>query len=211
MTTDKPVTSTVQKTRVLVVSDDIPMAAKLTCVLREDGHTVTTVTSPEYALEACSTQLFQLAIVDEAVCQMAAPELARALRDFFSVPTLFLSGYEDPEITSIALEDGSLGFIVKPLDPAAILPAIQVALARAQEMQGQTSRSSLRRYANTYWQQLLAMGNRLFASNNDRREIDAAILRSRNMRHASSTTTDDKDAEIDCAPDADCENQRRKH
>jgi DNA-binding NtrC family response regulator len=207
MTTDRPAASAAQATRVLVVSDDIPMAAKLTCVLRDAGHTVTTVTSPEYALEACATQSFDLAIVDEAVCQMAAPELARALRDFFSVATLFLSAYEDPEITSIAIEDGSLGFIVKPLDATTILPALNVALARAREMQVNKSRSPLRRHVDTYWQQLLTMGNKLFGSTDDSRDIDAAIARSRSIREMSSASVQHE--QIDCAPSTDCESRRR--
>jgi DNA-binding response OmpR family regulator len=185
MTTSSPnqPTTPLEPARVLIVTDNNTMASELATVLNGAGHTAAYAASPEYALDACTSQSFQLAIIDESVCQMAGPELARALRDLFDVPTLFLSAYEDLEIISATLEDGSLGFIVKPLDTTGLLPALQIALARAQAMRPQMRASTLRDQVDTYWRQLVTMGNKLFASTDQRREIDAAILRSRRTRN----------------------------
>jgi DNA-binding response OmpR family regulator len=141
---DRYTTTAAQAVRVLIVSDDTTMSAELTAVLYGSGCIVEIVTAPEQALDACASQAFRMAIVDESVCQMAGPELARALRDFFAVPTLFLSAEGDPEMISTAIEDGSLGFIIKPLSTASLLPVLELALERALNMQLKTPRSALR-------------------------------------------------------------------
>jgi DNA-binding response OmpR family regulator len=191
----------------LIVSDDAAIAAALTVVLRGAGHTVTNIVSPALALQACTSQSFQLAIVDESVCEMAGPELARALHDFFSVPTLFLSAYNEPEIVRAALAEGSLGLIIKPLEPTSLLPALQISLSRAREMQARTPRNGLRRYVYAYWQQLLAMGHKLVDSANNSREIDAAILLSRNVRKAAPRQRDEE-TKIDSDNKAVCATRR---
>jgi DNA-binding response OmpR family regulator len=138
---------------------------------------------------------------------MAGPELARALRDFFTVPTLFLSAYDDPEIVTAALQEGSLGLIVKPLETTSLLPALQIALTRARDMQAHTPRNGLRRYVYAYWQQLLSMGHRLLDSTNDTREIDAAILRSRRARNASRVQSN-QETERDSSTSPACASRR---
>jgi DNA-binding response OmpR family regulator len=183
MTTSSPTPPPLQPARVLIVTDNNTMASEIAAVLSSAGHTAAYAVSPEYALDACTSQSYQLAIVDESVCQMAGPEFARALRDLFDVPTLFLSAYADLEIISATLEDGSLGFIVKPLDPTGLLPALQIALARAEELHPQARPNTLRNQVDTYWRQLVTMGNKLFAATDERREINAAILRSRRTRN----------------------------
>jgi len=196
-----------QSARVLIVGDDVAMVTHLSAVLRSAGHTVVAVASPDLALQTCTSQSFRLAIVDESVCAMAGPELARALRDFFTVPTLFLSEYNDPEIVSAALADGSLGLIVKPLETASLLPALQIALTRACDIQAHAPRNGLRRYVYAYWQQLLSMGHRLLDSTNDRREIDAAIMRSRRARNASQIQGD-QETEFDSIANHACASRR---
>jgi DNA-binding response OmpR family regulator len=183
ISTQREPATPLQPARVLIVTDNNTMASELATVLSNAGHTAAYAASPEYALDACTSQSYQLAIIDESVCQMAGPELARALRDLFDVPTLFLSAYEDLEIVSATLEDGSLGFIVKPLEPTGLLPALQIALARAQAMRPQLRPNTLRDQVDNYWRQLVTMGNKLFAATDQQREIDAAILRSRRTRN----------------------------
>ena len=177
--------------QVLIVSADVAMAEELVTVLHGAGHMAAHVVSPVDALEACASQSYQLAIVDESVCELAGPELARTLRDLFDVYTLFISAYEDLEIVAATLVDGSLGFIAKPLYPAGLLPALHVAIARAQSMQRKAPPNTLRRYVDAYWRQLLTMGNKLFAATDDRREINAAILRSRRVRNEPSAARRD--------------------
>jgi response regulator NasT len=193
----QPLSAALEATRIMTVSNDVSMSAELSSVLRAAGYTVAGLASPEQALEACTSQTFNMAIVDEAVCQKAGPELARALRDFFSVPTLFISEYNDSEILTAAIDDGSLGFIVKPLHPGSLLSALQIALARARAMQLKTPRNDLRRYVYAYWQQLVNMGSKLFAASDTSSEIDAAIARSRSIRSTAQTAEHNQDAGVD--------------
>ena len=63
-------------------------------------------------------------------------ELARRLRDETRVPFVFFSAYGDDDFVERAVEIGALGYLVKPLSIASILPMIRTALARAQDISG---------------------------------------------------------------------------
>jgi response regulator NasT len=45
-----------------------------------------------------------------------------------------LSAYSDTELVRLAVEEGALGYLVKPMDVTQIVPSIEAALARAAEL-----------------------------------------------------------------------------
>jgi AmiR/NasT family two-component response regulator len=49
---------------------------------------------------------------------------------------MMLSAYSDPQIIGQATRLGALGYMVKPLDISQLLPGIEAALSRADELQG---------------------------------------------------------------------------
>jgi two-component system, response regulator PdtaR len=61
-------------------------------------------------------------------------ELGRKLREQRGVPFLYLSAYGERNIVRQAVEEGALGYLVKPLDIQQIVPSIEAALTRAGEI-----------------------------------------------------------------------------
>jgi response regulator NasT len=115
---------------ILVVDDDRLVLAALSEGLRAAGYRVTGAASGDDALAMASRNAPDLALLDVRMPGMDGIELGRRLRELADVPFLFLSAYGDRETVGQAVEEGALGYLVKPLDIAQILPAIDAALGR---------------------------------------------------------------------------------
>jgi response regulator NasT len=120
-------------TRLLVVDDDRLVLATLARELRAHGYVVEDAFSADDALERCERGSFELALVDIRLPGTSGLDFARALRDRWDVPCVFLSAFSDPDTVRDANERGALGYLVKPLGGAQIVPAIETALARARD------------------------------------------------------------------------------
>lgn len=122
------------ETRLLLVDDDRLVLATLSRGLREAGYAVETAESGTAALEVAARQSFDLAILDIRMPGMSGIELAQALRAGHDIPAMFLSAYGDRAQVEAAVAGGIVGYLVKPVDPALIVPAIECARARARDL-----------------------------------------------------------------------------
>jgi two-component system, response regulator PdtaR len=118
---------------VLVVDDDRLVLAALAEGLRGAGYRVTGATSAEDALAAAGRDVPDLALLDVRMPGMNGIELGGRLREA-GVPFLYLSAYGDREAVENALEEGALGYLVKPLDIQQIVPSLEAALVRARDL-----------------------------------------------------------------------------
>lgn len=118
---------------VLVVDDDRLVLAALAEGLRAAGYRVTGAASGEDALAAAERELPDLALLDMRMPGMSGVELGGRLRAV-GVPFLYLSAYGDRDAVESALEEGALGYLVKPLDIQQIIPSIEAALTRARDL-----------------------------------------------------------------------------
>jgi len=126
----------IHRPRLLLVDDDRLVLATLSRGLADCGYEVVRAESAEEASMLLASGLRpDLAIVD---IRMQGPhdglELAQRLRDLDHVPFLMLTAYSGPELVEQATRLGALGYLVKPLDPAQLCPAIETALGRADEL-----------------------------------------------------------------------------
>ena len=119
---------------ILLVDDDRLILSTLGSGLRQAGYTVTEAASGEAALAFTQRQPPDLAVLDIRMSGMSGIELARRLRDTHHVPALFLSAYSDKKMVEDAINEGGLGYVVKPVDVPQLVPAIEAALARSQDM-----------------------------------------------------------------------------
>ncbi len=119
---------------ILLVDDDRLILSTLGSGLRQAGYTVTEAASGEAALAFTQRQPPDLAVLDIRMSGMSGIELARRLRDAHHVPVLFLSAYSDKKMVEEAINEGGLGYVVKPVDVPQLVPAIEAALARSQDM-----------------------------------------------------------------------------
>jgi response regulator NasT len=120
--------------RLLFADDDRLVLATMAKGLRDAGYEVVTAESGEQALAAVRQGSFDLALLDMRMPGLSGIETARRLREEHGVPALFFSAYGERDLVEDAIADGGLGYLVKPLDVAQLLPAVAAALARARDL-----------------------------------------------------------------------------
>lgn len=119
---------------ILVVDDDRLVLASLARGLRQAGYRVSVAANGEDAIAMARKEPPDLALLDVRMPGMDGIELGRLLREQAGVPFLYLSAYGQSDIVKQAAEQGALGYLVKPLDIAQIVPEIETALSRAREI-----------------------------------------------------------------------------
>jgi two-component system, response regulator PdtaR len=115
---------------ILVVDDDRLVLAALAEGLRGAGYRVTGAAGGQDALGAAGRDAPDLALIDVRMPGMGGIELGGKLREA-GVPFLYLSAYGDDDVVEQAVNEGALGYLVKPLDIQQIVPSIEAALACA--------------------------------------------------------------------------------
>lgn len=121
----------------LLVDDDRLVLTTMARALTEAGYQVSSAESVEDAENwlAAGGQRPELVILDVQMPGQDGLTLARRLREFDHIPFMMLSAYGDPSTVEQASRQGALGYAVKPISPAQLIPVIEVALARANELE----------------------------------------------------------------------------
>jgi response regulator NasT len=120
--------------RLLLADDDRLVLATLTHGLREAGYAVDAAESGAAALALAGHTRYDLALLDIRMPGMTGIELAARLRTEHGLPAMFLSAYSDRGQIEAAVSGGIVGYLVKPVDHAQLVPAIECALARARDL-----------------------------------------------------------------------------
>jgi response regulator NasT len=125
-----------RKKLIFLVDDDKLILDLLSLSLSTAGYDVFAAESARAAVDKLAELDHEpdLAILDVSMPGMSGLELAKWLREETTVSLMFFSGSEDREIVKQATEYGAVGYLVKPIDPAQILPAVQAGLARAEDI-----------------------------------------------------------------------------
>lgn len=118
---------------ILLVDDEPMIIATLAEALRKAGFEVTASNSPSEALELVGRTRFALAILDYAMPGLNGLEAA-ARFVVARQPFMFLSAYSEPELVEQAITAGALAYVVKPVDPAQLVPTVRAAVKRAREI-----------------------------------------------------------------------------
>lgn len=121
---------------ILLVDDDPLLLDYLKTILDHSGYDTLTAESAAEALQRVAEREadIALALLDISMPGMSGLDLARRLKDHTSVAFMFLSSVDDAETARQAASHGAVGFVVKPVDAARLLPAFESALARADEI-----------------------------------------------------------------------------
>jgi CheY-like chemotaxis protein len=123
---------------ILLVDDDPALLEFLSVVLDHAGHDVLAAASAPAALQRIAEleagAEIALALLDINMPGMSGLDLARRLREHTEVPFMFLSSVDDAETARQAASHGAVGFLVKPVEATRLLPALESALARADEI-----------------------------------------------------------------------------
>lgn len=126
-----------RKRSLLLVDDERSVLAFFTIGLSRAGYTVSTAESVDEA-EAilASGERPDLVILDVNMPGRSGLELGERLHSFDHIPFILLTSYSDQEIVEKAAACGALSYLVKPTDTRQLVPAIEAALARAEELRG---------------------------------------------------------------------------
>ena len=122
------------KRRILIVDDDPVLLAFLTEVIGHAGYDTVTASSGEEALQVVAAGEPDMALLDITMPGMSGLDLAARLKAGTSVPFMFLSAIDDTESARQAAAHGAVGYLVKPVDAARLMPAFEAGLARADDI-----------------------------------------------------------------------------
>src|SRR5258708_3226729 len=116
--------------RILIVEDEIITAEDLRDILTEVGYTVTgVVSSGPDAIAQVAKNPVDLALMDIRIKgKMDGTETAKALRQRFNVPVIYLTAHADRETVEKAKVAEPLGYITKPFKQAELQATIEIAL-----------------------------------------------------------------------------------
>jgi response regulator NasT len=122
--------------RILVAEDETIIRLDLRDLLQRAGFDVCAeARDGEEAVSLARSERPDLAIMDVKMPRLDGIEAARRILDERPIPIVMLTAYGQEELVSRAVEAGVFGYLVKPFREQDLLPAIQAARARHDELQ----------------------------------------------------------------------------
>lgn len=118
------------KGKILVVDDDRLVLATVTHGLAAAGYEVIDADNGDDAILLARQQRPDLALLDIRMEGKSGFDVAAYLREASRVPFMFLSAFSDADTVAQADALGAVGYLVKPLDVAQIVPQVEAVLAR---------------------------------------------------------------------------------
>ena len=121
------------KGRTLVVEDDAKLRKYLSLILRQADYDVVEAQDGEQAIEAIRSGDNPL-LVDAIICDLVMPKVSgmEAITFFRSqfkgVPILVVTGHADIENMTELYKQGVVDYLVKPVGPERLLPAVEKAV-----------------------------------------------------------------------------------
>jgi AmiR/NasT family two-component response regulator len=121
--------------RILIAEDETIIRLDLRELLERAGFEVCAeARDGAEAVELARAEQPDLAVLDVKMPQLDGIEAARRILDERPIPIVMLTAYGQQELVSRAVEAGVFGYLVKPFRETDLLPAIQTARARYDEL-----------------------------------------------------------------------------
>jgi AmiR/NasT family two-component response regulator len=121
--------------RILIAEDETIIRLDLRELLERSGFEVCAeARDGAEAVELARTQEPDLAVLDVKMPRLDGIEAARRILNERPIPIVMLTAYGQQELVSRAVEAGVFGYLVKPFRETDLLPAIQTARARYEEL-----------------------------------------------------------------------------
>jgi len=122
--------------RILIAEDETIIRLDLRELLERAGFDVCAeARDGEEAVALALSEAPDLAIMDVKMPLLDGIDAARRILDERPIPIVMLTAYGEEELVSRAVEAGVFGYLVKPFREQDLLPAIQAARARHDELQ----------------------------------------------------------------------------
>jgi two-component system response regulator ChvI len=118
---------------IALVDDDRNILTSVSIALQSEGFVTRVYTDGTTALKAFSDSAPDLGVFDIKMPQMDGMELLRRLREFSSMPVIFLTSKDDELDEALGLAMGADDYIAKPFSQRLLLARIR-AILRRQEL-----------------------------------------------------------------------------
>ena len=121
--------------RVVVAEDESLIRMNIVEILRDNGYDVVAdVGDGEAAVEVATELRPDLVVMDVRMPKLDGIEAAKRLSENHIAPVVLLTAFSQKELVEQASEAGALAYVVKPFTPNDLLPAIEIALSRYQQI-----------------------------------------------------------------------------
>lgn len=121
--------------RVVVAEDESLIRMDIVEILRDNGYDVVAdVGDGEAAVEVATELRPDLVVMDVRMPKLDGIEAAKRLSENHIAPVVLLTAFSQKELVEQASEAGALAYVVKPFTQNDLLPAIEIALSRYQQI-----------------------------------------------------------------------------
>jgi response regulator NasT len=121
--------------RILIAEDETIIRLDLRTLLEKAGfEVVAEARDGEEAVELARSEQPELALLDVKMPNLDGIEAARRILDERPIPIVMVTAYGEQELVARAVEVGVFGYLVKPFRESDLLPAIETARARHEEL-----------------------------------------------------------------------------
>lgn len=122
--------------RILVAEDETLIRLDLKGLLEAAGHEVCAeARDGEEAVALARDTQPDVALLDVKMPRLDGIEAARRILEERPIPVVMVTAYGEQELVARAVEAGVFGYLVKPFRESDLLPAIETARARHEELQ----------------------------------------------------------------------------
>lgn len=123
------------KRRVVVAEDEAVIRLDLVSLLEDAGYeVVAAVGDGQAAINAAETFKPDVVLMDVAMPVLDGVTAASQITDKRLCPVVMVTAYSQVELVERAADAGAMGYLVKPIAPANIVPSIEVAIARFEQL-----------------------------------------------------------------------------
>jgi len=123
------------KRRVVVAEDEALIRLDLTSLLEDAGYeVVAAVTDGQAAIDAVEEFRPDLVLMDVAMPVLDGVTAASKITERRLCPVVMVTAYSQVELVERAADAGAMGYLVKPVAPTSLLPSIEVAIARFEQL-----------------------------------------------------------------------------
>ena len=120
--------------RVVVVEDEALIRMDVVATLEEAGFEIVGEGADgEEAISLAKEHEPDLVVMDIKMPKLDGISAAEKIAEL-KIPVVLLTAFSQTELVSRAAEAGAMAYVTKPFKPADLLPAIQIALARHEEL-----------------------------------------------------------------------------
>nr|WP_232527849.1 response regulator [Microbacterium suaedae] len=121
--------------RVVVAEDESLIRMDIVEILRDNGYEVVGEAGDgETAVQLATELRPDLVVMDVKMPQLDGISAAEQLSRDHVAPVVLLTAFSQKELVERATEAGALAYVVKPFTPNDLLPAIEIALARYEQI-----------------------------------------------------------------------------